>query len=160
MPPCCFCVIYGRLTNITPWPSVHDPRHLMGIWYAIKVQTLLLIALLSWQRDSKGGMFEEINPDMHHDYLHVGSIKPVRGMYKASQIATFMGLTWGPPGSSRPQMDPTLDPRTLLSGFGLWTATYYVTASPCNIWCVNIAGIILNRIGSFGSMVRTMKTRK
>ena len=34
-----------------------------------------------------------------------------------SQIAKFMGPTWGPPGSCRPQMGPMLAPWTLLSGF-------------------------------------------
>ena len=33
-----------------------------------------------------------------------------------SQIAKFMGPTWGPPGSCRAQMGPMLAPRTLLSG--------------------------------------------
>ena len=33
-----------------------------------------------------------------------------------SQIAKFMGPTWGPPGSSRHQMGPMLVPWTLLSG--------------------------------------------
>ena len=36
------------------------------------------------------------------------------GMY--SQIAKFMGPTWGPPGSCRPQMGPMLAPWTLLPG--------------------------------------------
>ena len=34
-----------------------------------------------------------------------------------SQIAKFMGPTWGPPGSCRPQRVPMLAPWTLLSGF-------------------------------------------
>ena len=34
----------------------------------------------------------------------------------SSQITKFMGPTWGPPGSCRPQMVPMLVPRTLLSG--------------------------------------------
>ena len=34
-----------------------------------------------------------------------------------SQIAKFMGPTWGPLGSCRPQMGPILTPWTLLSGF-------------------------------------------
>ena len=34
----------------------------------------------------------------------------------ATQIAKFMGPTWGPPGSCRTQMGPTLAPWTLLSG--------------------------------------------
>ena len=33
-----------------------------------------------------------------------------------SQRAKFMGPTWGPPGSCRPQMGPMLAPWTLLSG--------------------------------------------
>ena len=36
--------------------------------------------------------------------------------HKISQIANFMGPTWGPPGSCQPQMGPMLAPRTLLSG--------------------------------------------
>ena len=34
----------------------------------------------------------------------------------SSQIANFRGPTWGPPGSCRPQMGPTLAPETLLPG--------------------------------------------
>ena len=33
-----------------------------------------------------------------------------------TQIANFMGTTWGPPGSCRPQMGPVLAPWILLSG--------------------------------------------
>ena len=33
-----------------------------------------------------------------------------------SQITKFMGPTWGPPGSCRPQIGPMLAPWTLLSG--------------------------------------------
>ena len=43
----------------------------------------------------------------------------------STQIAKFMGPTWGPPGSCRPQMGPMLAPWTLLSGngyqFGRWS---------------------------------------
>ena len=35
---------------------------------------------------------------------------------QSSQIAKFMGPTWGPPGSCRPQVGPILTPWTLLSG--------------------------------------------
>ena len=34
-----------------------------------------------------------------------------------TQIAKFMGPTWGPPGSCRPQMGPMLAPWTLPSGY-------------------------------------------
>ena len=39
---------------------------------------------------------------------------------KPSQIVKFMGPTWGPSGSCRPQMGPMLAPWTLLSGLLLW----------------------------------------
>ena len=39
-----------------------------------------------------------------------------------TQIAKFMGATWGLPGSCRPQMGPMLAPLTLLSGVS-WTLT-------------------------------------
>ena len=42
---------------------------------------------------------------------------PRQGM--ASQIAKFMGPTWGPPGSCRPQMGHMLAPWTLLSGISI-----------------------------------------
>ena len=35
---------------------------------------------------------------------------------ETAQIVMFMGPTWGPPGSCRPQMGPMLAPWTLLSG--------------------------------------------
>ena len=39
-----------------------------------------------------------------------------RNGWDCAQIARFMGPTWGPPGSCRPQMGPMLSPWTLLSG--------------------------------------------
>ena len=48
-----------------------------------------------------------------------------------SPIAKFMGPTWGPPGSCRPQMGPMLAPWTLLSGMlPQIRASYGVTRSP------------------------------
>ena len=44
-----------------------------------------------------------------------------------SQIARFMGPTWGPSGSCRPQMGPMLAPWTLLSGLALWHSCCGVT---------------------------------
>ena len=56
-------------------------------------------------------------------WLYVHTIHPnyVPDSYEiivlvTSQISKFMGPTWGPPGSSRPQMGPMLAPWTLLSG--------------------------------------------
>ena len=40
-------------------------------------------------------------------------------------MANFMGPTWGPPGSCRPQMGPMLAPWTLLSGMTSWHGNVY-----------------------------------
>ena len=44
-----------------------------------------------------------------------------------SQIAKFLGPTWGPPGSYRPQMGPMLAPGTLLSGMSTLVMAWYWT---------------------------------
>ena len=58
------------------------------------------------------------------------------------QIAKFMGPTWGPPGSSRPQMGPMLAPWTLLSGsWFLRTTTHsqvQTVAIILGIYCIYI----------------------
>ena len=53
-----------------------------------------------------------------------------------SQIARFMGPTWGPPGSCRPQVGPMLAPWTLLSGIILMTSMLFsgvIGASPVEV---------------------------
>ena len=47
-----------------------------------------------------------------------------------SQIARFMGPTWGPPGCRRPQMGPMLVPWALLSGYQLYETW-------CKLYCIN-----------------------
>ena len=52
-----------------------------------------------------------------HLCLHSGRLfKSTCAVDIPSQIAKFMGPTWGPSGSCRPQMGPMLDQWTLLSG--------------------------------------------
>ena len=49
-----------------------------------------------------------------------------------SRIARFLGPTWGPPGSCRPQMGPMLAPWTLLSGFVVFAIQHWPMVSPHN----------------------------
>ena len=53
------------------------------------------------------------------------------------QTTRFMGPTWGQPGSCRPQMGPTLFPRTLLSGSVLCGCPREIRKRPNQImnWC-------------------------
>ena len=59
------------------------------------------------------------------------------GMY--TQIAKFMGPTWGPPGSLRPHMGPMLAPWTLLSGY---------TISDCGNCCIGVIKILILFVNS------------
>ena len=82
---------------------------------------------------------------------------------RPSQIARFMGPTWGPPGSCRPPMGPMFAPWTLLSG--MWYQDSKVCAIlalshhpiihdvantlPCQIWysiCEEIAIEIVSAV--------------
>ena len=50
-----------------------------------------------------------------HMYLHIRA-QHISHLDSLTQIARFMGLTWGPPGADRTQVGPMLAPWTLLSG--------------------------------------------
>ena len=54
-----------------------------------------------------------------------------------SQIARFMGPTWGPPGSCRPQMGPMLAPLTLLSGVPICNIESISWMMPDSKWRCN-----------------------
>ena len=45
-----------------------------------------------------------------------GRVENILQFWPRTQIAKFVGPTWAPPGSCRPQMGPMLAPWTLLSG--------------------------------------------
>ena len=73
--------------------------------------------------------------------------------YSIPQIATFVGPTWGPPGSCRPQMGPMLAPWTLLSRtvwcpncpggiHAVWWTTIRWTASGVVVNCKPISSMV------------------
>ena len=59
-----------------------------------------------------------------------------------SQIAKFMGPTWGPPGSCRPQVGPVLASWTLLSGIACRSASNITSTLGRNQSCVYIYPIM------------------
>ena len=88
----------------------------LGIFYWIKANTMLMMPwflklprhnrFLSYMRSDNKYLWRISDMDLtkaHH-------FCPIE-----SQIAKFMGPTWGPPGACRPQMGPMLAPWTLLS---------------------------------------------
>ena len=81
-----------------------------------------------------------------HIYASLGlnGITPKdRGKWIISQIAKFMGPTWSPPGSCRPQMGPMLAPWSLLSGMIL-NRTDKTTAKPRAANHVHLISFISN----------------
>ena len=69
--------------------------------------------------------------------------KPLSELIMVTQITSFMGPTWGPPGSCQPQMGPMLAPRTLLSGY-LIDAHNAVYASFCLNWLITLGRSLSN----------------
>ena len=61
------------------------------------------------------------------DFSLSSAIGPVELL---TQIVRFMGPTWGPPGSCRPQMGPMLAPWTLLSGKLCFVFTSSIIVNP------------------------------
>ena len=56
---------------------------------------------------------------------HTGWRVKTSTLHNTAQIARFMGPTWSPPGSCRPQMGPMLAPWTLLSGWLFVTGIHW-----------------------------------
>ena len=72
----------------------------------------------------------------------------------SAQITQFMGSTWGPPGSCRPQMGPMLSPWILLSGSDyLWGTTLgwsdMITVSSPQSYACNLMPFPLSQAGMF-----------
>ena len=57
-------------------------------------------------------------------WCHTIDLASSRSFLEPCQITKFMGPTWGPSGSCRPQMGPMLAPWILLSGMLFWTAEH------------------------------------
>ena len=68
------------------------------------------------------------------NYKHYSSVRRFALLiYESTQIARFMGQTWGPPGSCWPQMGPMLAPWTLLSGI-YYVASRQLQRDPTPSW--------------------------
>ena len=81
---------------------------------------------------------KDINNRFIYSHRHTGNTMNslVQG---CTQIARFMGPTWGPSGSCRPQMGPMLAPWTLLSGVATPLLTrrhrsFYEAINTTNEW--------------------------
>ena len=82
---------------------------------AIYTTTQLIFIITSKSHSScfpQCSFFQDVYPDMYCQRKDFLDQLPAT----VTQIARFMGPTWGPPGPCRSQMGPTLAPRTLLSG--------------------------------------------
>ena len=73
------------------------------------------------------------------------------------QIAKFMGPTWGPPGSCRPQMGPMLASWTLLSG-SVSVSRYQSHIIEC-CFTGSLAGYDCPNIGKVGTQIWQRITR-
>ena len=83
---------------------------------------------------------------------------PITHQQLNSQIAKFMGPTWGPPGSCRPQVGPKLAPWTLLSGLlslsdAIWWHRTWLTLVQVMAHCLTAPSYCLNQCSLISSEV-------
>ena len=109
------CKVIGD--NLGCWLTIHDdqlPLQERGTYFiAIVIQRFSKAVVLMNQRWHKRGCrWGERNRNMIVDY----HLETFDHWIRLTQIAKFMGPTWGPPGSCRPQVGPMLAPWILLSG--------------------------------------------
>ena len=95
----------------------------------------------------------------------------ISGRCVTSQIPRFVGPTWGPPGSCRPQMGPMLAPWTLLSGipsmrYVAWCHSrdyylYLVTPHLCQIFGIHLMNVLWvpNLQMSYSDLIKWLETR-
>ena len=97
----------------------------------------------------KYNSLRESTPSFGHNYAHktlwcLSGHKQTHDILSiclaSTQIARFIGPTWGPPGSCRPQMGPMLAPWTLLSG--KWCQIHYFWSK----WSTRFARITTLRV--------------
>ena len=71
---------------------------------------------------------------LNSQIYHYGKTNPLVTK-KLPQIARFMGPTWGPPGSCRPQMGPLLAPHNLQSGTPMPLTKFALFSFISQRWC-------------------------
>ena len=120
------------LCRLQIWPAVFSGRDYK--WrYDIHIHVYLQ---MHWTRLPCGNPHTCIQSGRQsEDYRQIISQRfaPCR-VYPITQITKFMGPTWGPPGSCRPQMSPMLAPWTSLSG-NILTRRYWILQWGHNINC-------------------------
>ena len=105
--------------------STECPSFCLGVIQCVKIPYQKFSLLIGWLQF----------------YQSWASRPVIMSHYESTQIAKFMGPTWGPPGSCRPQMGPMLAPWILLSGQWLIHCTVYILMCVCmfnhvtmNLW--------------------------
>ena len=83
--------------------AVHIPRFIPEIYFCQQGMWASLDQM-NWLAKSSAGFARNFIVAILPSNIH-------------TQVTRFMGPTWGPPGSCRPQMGPMLAPWTLLSGY-------------------------------------------
>ena len=95
------CVLTTVLWLYPPWMGL-----CFVMWWSCMLLALSVLISPEWligSLDSDGGQICVLNRN--------------EVQVKVTQITKFMGPTWGPPGSCRPQMGPMMAPWALLSGY-------------------------------------------
>ena len=119
------------------WP--HEPCYQGNVWPAVRncsftnsnfLTMFIPFWLVAWEKNAK------IKP------MSSSPLQPIHySQYFTTQIARFMGQTWGPSGADRSQVGPILAPWTLLSGLVTSTLLLEMLNSDMQIhnWAIKIS---------------------
>ena len=120
-------ISYGRIRSLSIlmgfFSGPLDPynaRYFLGtdtsVWSSFTSETFLNILINRSYKSKCDKNYVEAFIVLYHNYWYIHHLYCLPLSREYTQIAKFMGPTWGPPGSCRPLMGPMSAPRTLLPG--------------------------------------------
>ena len=123
--------------TFNPWCLCIKTRCLFVVWLEIMLQSSCWWIETSWGPCHVTVKSTPIcaNNESGYDTIYLLKIFTFSKCSRETpQIAKFIGPTWGPPGSSRPQVGPMLAPWTLLSGTAWLDRERYMGCLVSSIW--------------------------
>ena len=155
----CFCFSLQFQLNIFQRCDVNDEFILLQI-FGIRLVTIMFSIKTSYSIFLQHAVelpidiLDDIKRSLALFVKYCDSWRLISLRHTTSQITMFMGPTWGPPGSCRPQMGPMLAPLTLLSGILL---LWKKLAGLVKVYCIQHCNDKLTHWGHF-KMATTLQT--
>ena len=134
----CFCDIKVVTVMTFPWHQSYlcdgvSVTSKLSLWWPFHDIKVIFVMVFLWHHSCHcDDLSIKLNLSLRWHFCDITVVTAQDNLSLTStQIAKFMGPTWGPPGSSRPQMGPKLAPWTLISGkFITVTVVIFLWSTP------------------------------